>query len=506
MAESEALQSHRARSVRGVVWNFLRVFGQTFLSLGAGIILARLLPPADFGLLAIAMVFVGFAELVASAGMGPAVVQRRQLTEAHLRVATTLSLVVGILLVTLLCAAAPGLGRFFDDNRVAEILPVLAIGVGFSTVSAVSRGLLVRQMNFRKLFVIDVTAYLVGYAVIAITLAVLDMGVWSLVIGTTVSLSLQGAALLLVAPLRFPLSLSRNECRELLGFGVGFSLNNTINYIAANVDYLIIGKWLDSTRLGLYTRAYQLVAMPVAKISATLSGALFPSYSEIQGNREHLGRAYLKAVSATSLLTFPVLGGFAVSADTVIVGLYGENWQEASAALRILALAGIFKSIFHLAGTVAQATGNIYAEVRRQIGYLAILAIGCALAVPWGIEAVAFAVVVGSFSFYLAMAQLACHITGCRWRDFFHAQLPGIAMAIVVAVTQVAWLTTNAFVTHLPASPSLAILILLSAVVGGGSLLLLPPRIVGPVPAWLCLHYADRLPAGISGWLKRRFS
>lgn len=489
-----------------MLWNFLRVFGQTLLSLGAGIVLARLLPPADFGLLAIAMVFTGFAELVASAGMGPAVVQRRDLTPMHLRVATTLSLLVGIALGGLLVACAPALGRFFNDPRVATIVPVLAIGVGFSTVSAVSRGLLVRRMDFRRLFAIDVSAYLIGYAGVAIVLALLDFGVWSLVIGTTVSLCAQGILLLLAAPPTFPPSLARRECRELLGFGAGVSLNNTINYLAANVDYLVIGKWLNATALGLYTRSYQLVTMPVAKISATLSGALFPSYAEIQENREKLRRAYLKAVGATSLLTFPILCGFAVSAETVIVGLYGENWRDAASVLRILALAGVFKSVFHLAGTIAQATGQIYAEVRRQTSYLAVLAVACIAAVPFGIEAVGAAVVLGSLWLYLAMGQLACRIVGCRWRDFFAAQLPGLAMAAIIALIQALWLAINAHALHLPASQSLAVLLALSSLVGACALLFLPAAIVGPMPAWLCLHFADRLPPPLAGWIRRRFA
>lgn len=497
--------SHKQRTLRGVAWNFLRVFGQTLLSLSAGIVLARLLPPADFGLLAIAMVFIGFAELIASAGMGPAIVQCKNLGDTHLRVATTLSLLAGGGLAGLLCLGAPLIGRFFGDPRVADILPVLAIGLACSAISAVSRGLLVRRMDFRRLFAIDVGAYLVGYAGVAITLALLGCGVWSLVIGTVVSLTLQGAAVLRAAPPRFPPSLSRQETRELLGFGAGVSLNNTINYLAANVDYLAIGKYLNPALLGLYSRAYQLVTMPLSKIAATLSGALFPSYAEIQDDRAKLGRAYLKAVNATALFTFPILAGFAVAADTVIVGLYGENWRAAAPVFRILALAGVFKAVFHLAGTVAQATGHIRAEVRRQAAYLAILAGGCLLAVPYGIEAVGYAVVAGSLWLYLSMAQLACRIVACRWRDFFAAQLPGVALAALIAASQAALLRIDAGYLHLPPTLTLTALVLLSAAVGALALLGLPAAIVGPMPAWLCQHFAHRLPGPLQAWLRRRF-
>ena len=489
-----------------MVWNFLRVFGQTLLSFGAGIILARLLPPADFGLLAIAMVFIGFAELIASAGMGPAIVQQQNLTDVHLRTATTLSLLIGLTLSGALYAAAPALGVFFGDPRVADILPVLAIGLCFSAFSAVSRGLLVRQMDFRRLFAIDVAAYLIGYVGVAVTLALLGAGVWSLVVGTTVSLALQGAALLWAAPPKLPLSLSRREAGDLLHVGAGVSLNNTINYLAANVDYLVIGRMLNATALGLYTRAYQLVTMPLSKISATLSGALFPSYAEIRDDREKLGRAYLKAVNATALLTFPILAGFAVSAEAVIIGLYGENWRGAIPVFQVLAFAGIFKSVFHLAGAVAQATGNVYAEVRRQAVYLLILTAGCILAAPFGIEAVGGAVIAGSLWLYLGMAQLACRITGCRWREFFAAQLPGAALSLLIGACQAMLLGIDRHYLQLPAAVSLAILLLASCLIGALALLFLPARVVGPMPGWLCLHFADKLPAPAATWVRQRFS
>lgn len=501
-----AAHSHKQRTLRGVLWNFLRVFGQTLLSLSAGIVLARLLPPADFGLLAICMIFIGFAELVAAAGMGPAVVQRPALTDTHLRVATTLSLMTGAGLAGLLLAAAPVISGFFGDSRVADILPVLAIGLFASAASAVSRGLLVRRMDFRRLFVIDIGAYVVGYAGVAITLALLDFGVWSLVAGTVVSILLQSAAALWAAPPRFPLSLSGRETRELLGFGGGVSLNNTVNYLAANVDYLVIGKFLDATLLGLYTRAFQLVTMPLSKIAATLSGALFPSYAEIQHDRQKLGRAYLKAVNATSLLTFPILAGFAVAAELVIVGLYGENWRAAAPVFRILALAGVFKVVFHLAGAVAQATGNIHAEVRRQAVYLAILSVGCLLAVRHGIEAVGWVVVLGSLWLYLSMGQLACRIVGCRWRDFLGAQLPGVALAVLIGAWQGLLLWLDARYLGLPPALGLIWLILLSAAFGAWMVLWLPSAIVGPMPAWIFGQFAHKLPRPLQGWISRRSS
>lgn len=497
--------SHKRRTLTGVAWNFVRVFGQTLASLGTGIVLARLLQPEDFGLLAVAMIFIGVADLVASVGMEPAVVQRKELTDQHLRVATTLSLISGSILTLIFWALAHPISLFFNEPRLEAIVPVLAVGLGFSATFASSRGLLIRQMDFRRLFLIDLVAYLVGYAGVAIGMALLGFGVWSLVIGTVVSLVIQSIAVAFVARPRWPLSLSSTEVKDLLGFGGEVSLNNTINYLGASVDYMVIGKFLDATVLGLYTRAYQLVSMPLNKIAGTIAMALFPSYAEVQHDRERLARVYLKTINATALVTFPILTGFAIAGELVVVGLYGEKWGMAVPAFRILALAGFFKTIFHLAGPVAQATDNVRGEIRRQLVYLVILAVGCYFLVEYGIEYVAWVVVVSSFWLYLSMAQLAGRIVGCSWGEFFRAQVPGVVLSgqLAVVLIPVVWIVLNYL--KLSALFGLLIVVIVCMLTTAAGFLLLPKNLMGEMPGWIVRHFENRLPMSMRKWIEKKF-
>lgn len=502
MADAGSLKQ---RTLRGVVWNFFRVFGQTVFGFVAGIVLARLLPPEDFGLLALATVFIGVADLISSVGMGPAIVQRATLSEQHVRVATTLSLISGTLLTAIFWWLAVPISLFFNEPRVADIIPVLAVGLGISATMAAGRGLLIRKMDFQRLFVIDLGAYLVGYAGISIVMAVLGYGVWSLVAGTVASLVLQSVAIAWVAPPRFPLSLSRREALELLGFGSEISVNNIVNYFARNVDSVVIGKYHDATPLGFYSRAFNLAAMPVSRIASSVSGALFPSYAELQNDRRRLSRAYLKAVNATALLTFPILIGFVISAEPVIVGLYGEAWRPAIVVFQILAFSGLFKTIFHLAGAVAQATNHVRAEIGRQLVYLLILTVGSLALVERGIEAVASVVVVASLWMYLSMAHLVRRIVGFSWRDFFAAQIPGVLLSLVVALAEWLVLQLDRACLSLPAPLTLLLVILVSAVAVLLALLFLPARYLGEIPASFFQHLAPRLPAAWRNWIGKRF-
>ena len=491
------LDNHKQRTLRGVVWNFSKVFGQTLLGLGVNIVLARNLDPSDFGVLALAMVFISFAELFSSIGLGPSIVQRKVLTGRHLQVATTSSLISGILLVIIFVASADAIAAFFEQPKLATAIHLLAGSLLFTAVAAPSRGVLIRRMDFRSLSAVDVGSYLLGFACVSVALAIQGFGVWSLVIGNVCASVLSSIALLILVPPRLPLLLARQESFDLLGFGSGVSINSAINHLAANVDYIVLGKYLTPDLVGLYTKAYQLVTMPLTKIAGTMSSVLFSSYAEIQEDKDKLGRAYFRAVNATALATFPVLMVCAVASETIVVGMYGSAWRGAVDVFRILCIAGMLKAIFHLAGAVVQATGNVYAEVKCQTMYLIFLTAGCLIAVNNGIAAVGWAVVFGSLWLYLAMAHLALRIIGGKWRTFFAAQMPGFSVGLIVALTQivVVWGEKNWLSVH-PAT-ALVILLVTSAVSLVSVILFFPKAIVGDMPSWIADHYGHRLPNSI---------
>jgi O-antigen/teichoic acid export membrane protein len=188
-----------------------------------------------------------------------------------------------------------------------------------------------------------------------------------------------------------------------------------------------------------------------------------------------------------------------------MVGLYGENWRPAADALRVLCIVGALKVMFHLAGPVAQTTGHLSAEVRRQGIYLAIVIAACLTLVPYGIEAVGGAVALGSLWLYLSMAQLANRIVGCTWAEFFRAQLPGVAIAAMVTLAQLLLIGAAQWGEPLPPPLMLAVLVAVSALAFALGFFYLPQQIVGDMPAWLARHYAHYFPAPVRTWLVRRF-
>lgn len=498
-----AADTHTQRTIRGANWNMMRVVLQTVISLGVTIIVARILPPEDFGLLATATIFIGFAEIISAMGMGAAVVQRKNLDEATIRTANTLSVITGALLTLLMVLISEPIASFFGDERVGPVVRVLSISLFVATLSTVSRGLLMRRMDFRRLFFIDSFGHVIGYAGVVITMAILGFGVWSLVMGTIATTVLGSVLSFVYEPFRMTLRPKKDDLKQLLSFGGGMSISGVVGYFARNVDYMVIGKFLDQMMLGLYSRAYHLVNLPLTKIAGTLTTVMFSSYSEVQDDIVRLRQVYFRVLSVTSLFAFPVFIGMLVSGEYIITGLYGDRWIDAVPAFQVLCLMGLIRLVLILTGPVVQATGHVHSEMRRQIVFFIILVAFAVFAVPYGIAAVGLAVVGATFWLYVSMAQLAIRLLETSWSQFIKAQIPGYLLATVVGLAD---LLVVYLLGDVVESAVLMLLILLATstlayLIG---FFCLPAALMGDVPGWVVEKYSHLFPPVVKAWLGKR--
>jgi O-antigen/teichoic acid export membrane protein len=354
------------RTVSAGQWRMAAWGVQAALQLGFGVVLARLLPPRDFGVVALAWVVVSFAELLAQLGLGVALVQRQGLTERHVRTAFTASLLTGAAAAALLWVLSPLSAPLLDAPELPAVMRGLSLLFVCGALGGTARALLQRRLDFRALFVVDVASYGAGYAGVALALALAGHGVWSLVWGT-VAQSLLGSVLAL-AFVRHPLRplLGRAELKELCGFGVAASLNQLVNHAARNADNLLVGRLLGAAALGLYGRAFNLMTLPLAAVGDVMWHVLFPAMSEVKDDRARLGRAYLAAVQASALAAAPLMAGIAAAAPHLAEGVYGPAWAGMALPLRILCAAGLFRAVYHVSGALTHASGRVYSELWRQ--------------------------------------------------------------------------------------------------------------------------------------------
>ena len=422
-----------SRAMRAATWRFATMTLSTAVQFAVGIVLARLLPPSDFGLIALAFLLAGLAKLVANLGLPNALVQRDVLTERHIRTAFTASILLGCFVSVVVWFAAPLSTLIFDEAELPGILRVYSLTFVINGFSNTAGALARRQLDFKTLFFVGIIGYLFGYAAVSIPMAVMGFGVWSFVAGRMGLVLVQ--SILLLSWVRHSIKplIAPTELRHLLGFGTGNALNEFLQYLARSGDTFVVGRWVGgATPLGLYNRAFQQMRLASDSLGQLLVSVLFPTFAKLQSDPRRFGIAFLWSIELATLLTAPLMAGMVVAAPHLIVGLYGRNWVGSVQPFQVLALGGVLATLYPLATVAAEALGRVYAVSLRSGIFAAAVVILGIIAIPWGITGVSAAVVVSYGIIYIMTSSLAVQAAGVSRRKFLRAHVPGTAVAIVV--------------------------------------------------------------------------
>ncbi len=422
------------RTLGGFFWIFSGTGAQAAFQFLTLIVLARLVTPEDFGVVNAAMVVIGFSMIFAHLGVGPALVQRDNLEERHLRTGLTISLLFALLLTVLIIVTAPLIAGFFRIEALTHVLRVLAFVFPLQAVAVVGESLLQRHLKFRVMAMIQVFSFLLGYGLVGIGLALLGLGVWALV-GAHLSQNLLTMAMVLIKqPVPLRLQFERKAFQELLYFGSGFTLAKIGNYIALQGDNLVVGRWLGPEALGLYGRAYQLMVMPATLFGQVMDKVLFPAMAKVQNEQERLAKTFRRGVAAVGLLTLPLTAGVVILAPEIILVLLGENWTAAIVPLQILALGTLFRTSYKISDSLVRAKGAVYRRAWRQWVYAGAVLSGAYAGHYWGLTGVAVGIVSALLLNFILMAALSLDLTHIPLKQFLAAHLPGLWLGIVVCL------------------------------------------------------------------------
>lgn len=508
MAEGASSSSDLGReAVAGLGWQLLATIVRFVARFGIGIALARLLFPDDFGVVGIASIATGFVATLANLGLGAAIIQREDISERHVRVCHTLSVATALLATLLLYVSAAPIAGFFDEPRAAPIIRVLSLMFPVSAFALTAGALLARELRFRVTVTIQLVGSILGYGLVAIVLAALGFGYWSLVAGTLVQASVSATLTFLARrhPVR-PL-VSGPELRDLFGFGAGISLATTANWFARQGDYLVIGRTLSAADLGFYSRAYGLMQLPLRFLGGAITRVMIPVASRVQGETDRFRRAFLTTFTLSVAFSLPVSLFLAITAPELILTLYGDRWARTIPLLRILALFGMFRMSFNTAAAFVQARGQAYRLLASQVVYAGLVlggswwgasvaglegvawGVGAAITVMWGM-AVVFAADASS----VTIPELG--------RTLVSASAPGLGIGALVL--GLAWLARGA---GLPPWAVLLVTVPIFAAMLAGALLIQARRLDNATVNETLARVAtalgpgvDRLRRGIGGW------
>lgn len=344
----------REHVIRGLSWTLngqLLIQGINFLT---WIILARLLSPDDFGLIAMLVVLTRLLALFRNLGLTEALIQKKALTKEASSSVFWLHLILGGLIAALFYLSGAGFARFFEEELILKIIGYIALDFFLGAFYLVPSALLNKALAFKSLFIIEFIGVLIG-AIIGISMAWMGYGYWSLVF-RTLSLTLVSGVLVGFFVKWSPVfSISFSALQPLLRFSLPLLAAQTLRYFNRNLDDLLIGKELGTQSLGIYNRAYALMLLPLSHITNGAAKVLFPAFAILQDDPARIKKAYLKAARLIALLTFPLMVGLFVLADQVILNILGSHWKEMIPIVKILALLGMFQSVSALNGSVFQA-------------------------------------------------------------------------------------------------------------------------------------------------------
>lgn len=384
-----------SKTTRGIRWSATSYVGRQIMQFLSLAIFARLLTPSQFGLISMALVVVNFILIFKDLGTSAAIIQRRQLSQDLLSSVYWFNVLFGLATSIITFLIAPLVAQFYQDSQIIGILRVLSLVFFISSLSILHQTLLQREQKFNRLAIIELSATFLG-ATIGIVAAILNAGVWSLVIQAITYSSTNTLLLWLMNSWKPKMILRWVDVKSISNYSLNLTGFNITNYFARNLDNILIGKYLGSQSLGYYSVAYQIMLTPVQVVSNIVNRVMFPAYSQIQDDTPRFRRIYIRAAGAIALISFPLMLGIMVVNYPLIITIFGSKWLPVSQILLILAPVGMAQSIATTVGVIYQAKGRtdwmfrwgMFAGFVRMVAFI--------IGLRWGLIGVALGYAISS--------------------------------------------------------------------------------------------------------------
>lgn len=353
----EHVKNLRESAFLGVAWSAVDQFGQQGFRFVIGLVLARLLAPDQFGLLAMLTVFIVIATAITDAGFSQAVVQRKNVSQLDLSTVFFFNVLLGALMALLLYWIAPFIAAFYRNGQLTDLLRFLAVAVFLTSLGQVHRSQLNRELLFRRMALATIPAAILSGG-IAVVLAFYGWGVWALAMQMLISSGLQSLFLWFASGWRPSAQFSSESLIAMFPFGSRVALMNVINSIFTNIYVLFIGKFFLVTDVGYYQRAESFQRMAAQNLNIIVARVMFPLFASIQDETERLRKVFLRSFGLLCLIFFPLMAILAAVAGPLILTLIGEKWLPSVTYLQLLCLVGALYPLQSLNVNVLKALGH----------------------------------------------------------------------------------------------------------------------------------------------------
>lgn len=367
----------RKRVFSAFRWTTFSSVVGTAIQLSQVAILARYLTPDEFGLMALAMVVIGFSQAFVDMGISNAIIHKQQITQEQLSTLYWLNVLAGIIVFAVIALLSPLVARFYNEKDLVSILLLVGLTFVIQPFGQQFRVILQKELRFDLMAKVEIATKAMGLCV-SVWMAIRGFGVYALVYATLVTTIFSTIWFIVLCwrEHRPKLYFRLDEVKSFLGFGAYQMGDKSINYLSAHIDKILIGKVLGMEALGFYNLAWQLIMFPLQRINPIVNLIAFPVYSKIQHDKAELARYYSASLHALSIMTVPLLIFMAFFSSEIIVTIYGKGWEQAAALLSILSVVGIMKALGNPGGSVVLALGRADIGFWWNVGWAALVTVG----------------------------------------------------------------------------------------------------------------------------------
>jgi PST family polysaccharide transporter len=424
----------RGRAVRGGAVTFVSQAVKVVLNVGSTLILARLLTPADYGLIGTVAGVTGFVETFKDAGLSMATIQRERITDEQISTLFWLNVTLSVGLMLFVAALAPIIALFFHEPRLTWVTVALAVTFPLSGLTVQHQALMRRNMRFRDLTAIELASVAAG-AVSAVVMGWLGFRYWALVSMAIVTALVNVVAVWLAMPWRPGPAVRGCGVRPMIGFGGNIVASRFVASFVRNLPSILLGRFWGTTAVGLYQRAYALLMFAVDQVQGPVTAVAIAPLSRLQSDSERLRRFFLVGYGVVVSCILPIVVTSAVYSEGIVTLLLGRQWLETARIFRWLALSGIFVGIMNPQGMLLLAMGRTTKFFKLGVADGAAAVISYIVGVPYGPEGIAASYLLVKAIIVLPMAYATFKDTPVSFKDVVSTiQAPIIASGVAAAL------------------------------------------------------------------------
>ena len=390
--------------VTGFRWMAVGRFAGQLVTWLVTIYVIRILSPEDYGLMAMAMVVIGFLAIFDELGMSSALIQQEKFDETEVRQVYGLVIIINFSAFFLLLATAPLIARFFDEPRLVLITQVLSLQFPIMAAQVIPDAVIRRRMQFRQKSVVNFITMVLG-SLLTLALALAGQGVWALILGSVMTVVSRTVGYNIVAGYFCKPMFDFAGLRRIVTFGTQVTAERILWFIYTQADIFLIGRVLGKELLGYYSVAIHLASLPMTKLGAIVNEVSFAGFSRIQSKSEELKQQFLKATLAIAFFAFPVFFGISATAPEIVGAILGETWTISAVPLQILSLVIPFRMLSLVIPTALFGIGRADISVSNAGIAAVIMPVSFAIGLRWGLVGVCYSWLAG-FSIFFAWSLL----------------------------------------------------------------------------------------------------